>query len=70
MLGAFDAVDEHLDVPSEGVHSHPHDAEELIHPQPGEAIAVPATAEETVMTHEEMSRVSGASECPFLMNRE
>ncbi|KAH9837490.1 hypothetical protein Tdes44962_MAKER01846 [Teratosphaeria destructans] len=67
--GTYDAVDQHLEKPAGEVHPHPHHAVEEMQPQPGEAVAVPATAEETVMTHEEMSRIT-PSECPFMMNRE
>ncbi|EMC94675.1 hypothetical protein BAUCODRAFT_555502 [Baudoinia panamericana UAMH 10762] len=64
-----DAVDEHLEGPSDKVHPHPHDTEQAVQPQPGEAVAVPAQSEETRVTHEEMSNIT-AAECPFLMNRE
>ncbi|KAF2770337.1 hypothetical protein EJ03DRAFT_335542 [Teratosphaeria nubilosa] len=67
--GTHDAVDQHLEKPADEVHPHPHNAEEEVQPQPGEAVAVPATAEETTMTHEEMSRIT-PNECPFMMNRE
>ena len=64
-----DAVDEHPEGSAEKVHRHPHDAEEAVQPQPGEAVAVPAGTEETRLTYGEMSRI-GAGECPFLMDRE
>lgn len=67
--GTHDALDEHLESGSEKVHPHPHDMEQAVHPQAGEAVAVPANSEETRRTHEEMSRIS-PGECPFLMNRE
>lgn len=64
-----DAVDEHLEGSSEQVHPHSHETEKAVQPNKGEAIAVPAHAEETRMTHEEMNTIT-PSECPFLMNRE
>ncbi|KAK5110878.1 hypothetical protein LTR85_000716 [Meristemomyces frigidus] len=67
--GSHDAVDEHLEGSSEQVHPHPHDTEKAVQPNGGEAIALPAQAEETHMTHEEMSTIT-PTECPFLMNRE
>ena len=67
--GTHDAVDEHLEKSAAEVHPHSHATEDAVKPQPGEAIAVPADAEEARATHEEMSRIS-AGECPFLMNRE
>ena len=67
--GVYDAVDEHLEKSAEQVHPHPHDTEKAVQPEGGEAVAVPAQAEETRLTHEEMSRIT-PSECPFLMNRE
>jgi hypothetical protein len=48
---------------------HPHTMEEAVEPGPGEAVAVAPTSEETILTHEEMSKITPA-ECPFLMNRE
>ena len=68
--GTFDAVDEHLESSAEKVHPHPHDMEETVKPEAGEAVAAPADSTETKMTHEEMSRLGSAGECPFLMNRE
>jgi len=68
--GTYDAVDEHLEKPAEEVHPHPHDVEKAVEPAPGKAVAAPADSEETKMTHEEMSSLSTAGECPFLMNRE
>ena len=68
--GTFDAVDEHLESSAEKVHPHPHDMEETVKPVAGEAVAAPADSTETRMTHEEMSRLGNAGECPFLMNRE
>ena len=68
--GTFDAVDKHLESSAEKVHPHPHDMEEAVKPVAGEAVAAPADSEETKMTHEEMSRLGSAGECPFLMNRE
>jgi hypothetical protein len=68
--GTFDAVDEHLESSAEKVHPHPHDMEEIVKPVAGEAVAAPADSTETRMTHEEMSSLSSAGECPFLMNRE
>ncbi|KAK5131716.1 hypothetical protein LTR08_000604 [Meristemomyces frigidus] len=67
--GTYDAIDKHLDGSAEQVHPHSHETEDAVRPEAGEAIAVPARAEETRMTHEEMSTIS-SSECPFLMNRE
>ncbi|TKA73544.1 hypothetical protein B0A55_06439 [Friedmanniomyces simplex] len=64
-----DAVDEHLEGSAEQVHPHPKQAEESVRPEAGMAVASAAGSEETRMTHEEMSSISGA-ECPFLMNRE
>lgn len=61
-----DAVDHHLESSAEQVHPHPHDTEKDVRPEAGEAVAVPAQAEETRMTHEEMSKIT-AAECPFLM---
>ncbi|KAF2860842.1 hypothetical protein K470DRAFT_257619 [Piedraia hortae CBS 480.64] len=43
--------------------------EEDVKPNPGEAVAVKPTAEETRLAHEEMSRIF-KGECPFLMNGE
>jgi hypothetical protein len=68
--GTFDAVDEHLESSAEKVHPHPHDMEQSVKPVAGEAVAAPADSTETRMTHEEMSSLSSAGECPFLMNRE
>jgi hypothetical protein len=68
--GTYDAVDEHLESPAEKVHPHPSDMEEAVKPVAGEAVAAPADSTETRMTHEEMSSLSNAGECPFLMNRE
>lgn len=68
--GTYDAVDKHLEGSSEKVHPHPHDMEKAVKPAPGEAVAAPADSAETKMTHEEMSRLGNAGECPFLMNRE
>ncbi|GAB1734901.1 hypothetical protein NU195Hw_g9578t1 [Hortaea werneckii] len=69
--GVHDAIDAHLESSSAAadVHPHPHAMEEATQAGKGEAVAVPATSEETRLTHEEMSRITGA-ECPFLMNRE
>ncbi|KAF2155545.1 hypothetical protein K461DRAFT_290566 [Myriangium duriaei CBS 260.36] len=61
-------VDEHLAEPADVVHPHPKDMEKAVHPSAGQAVAVPAEAQETKITHEEMSGMS-AAECPFL-NRE
>lgn len=68
--GTHDAVDKHLEGSAEKVHPHPHDVEQAVKPAPGEAVAAPADSTETKMTHEEMSCLSTAGECPFLMNRE
>jgi hypothetical protein len=70
VTGTYDAVDEHLESSAENVHPHPSDMEEAVKPAAGEAVAAPADSSETRMTHEEMSSLSNASECPFLMNRE
>lgn len=67
--GAHDTIDKHLEGSPEKVHPHPHDMEDAVKPEPGEAVAAPAETEETRMTHEEMSRIA-LVECPFLMNRE
>ncbi|KAI7156763.1 hypothetical protein KC352_g27472, partial [Hortaea werneckii] len=68
--GVHDAIDAHLESSSAAdVHPHPHATEEATQAGKGEAVAVPAASEETRLTHEEMSRITGA-ECPFLMNRE
>lgn len=67
--GVRDGVDEHLEKPATEVHPHPKTMEELLQPNPGEAVAAPPDSEETVMTHEELSTIT-ATECPFLMNRE
>jgi hypothetical protein len=48
---------------------YPHATEEAVQPQPGEAVAVGPTSEETVLTHKEMSEIT-AVECPYLMNKE
>lgn len=48
---------------------HPKGMEEAVAPEAGQAIAVPATSEETRLTHEELSSIT-PMECPFLMNRE
>lgn len=68
--GTYDAVDELLESSSEKVHPHPHDMEATVKPAAGEAVAAPADSTETKMTHEEMSKLGNAGECPFLMNRE
>lgn len=68
--GTYDAVDEHLESSAEKVHPHPHDIEKEVKPAAGEAVAAPADSTETKMTHEEMSKLGNAGECPFLMNRE
>jgi hypothetical protein len=68
--GTYNAIDEHLEDSAEEVHPHPRDMEEVVDPAPGQAVAAPADSLETKMTHEEMSRLGGAGECPFLMNRE
>jgi hypothetical protein len=68
--GTYDAVDEYLESSAEKVHPHPHNMEESVKPAAGEAVAAPANSIETKMTHEEMSSLSNAGECPFLMNRE
>ncbi|RMX95320.1 hypothetical protein D0867_13544 [Hortaea werneckii] len=67
--GVHDALDTHLESSSAAVHPHPHATENATQVGRGEAVAVPAASEETRLTHEEMSRISGG-ECPFLMNRE
>ena len=54
---------------SSTVHPHPHDTEQAVQPEAGEAVAAAPSTEKTRMTHEEMSRLTGG-ECPFLMNRE
>ena len=68
--GTYDAVDELLESSAEKVHPHPHNMEETVKPAAGEAVAAPVDSTETKMTHEEMSRLGNAGECPFLMNRE
>jgi hypothetical protein len=68
--GTYNAIDEHLEKSAAEVHPHPRDMEEAVDPAPGQAVAAPADSLETKMTHEEMSRLGGAGECPFLMNRE
>lgn len=68
--GTYDAVDELLESSAEKVHPHPHNMEETVKPSAGEAVAAPADSTETKMTHEEMSKLGNAGECPFLMNRE
>jgi hypothetical protein len=68
--GTYNAIDEHLEDSAEEVHPHPRDMEEVVDPAPGQAVAAPADSLETKMTHEEMSRLGSAGECPFLMNRE
>jgi hypothetical protein len=68
--GTYNAIDEHLEKPAEEVHPHPRDMEEIVQPGPGKAVAAPADSMETKMTHEEMSQLGSAGECPFLMNRE
>jgi hypothetical protein len=68
--GTYNAVDEHLEKSAEKVHPHPRDMEEAVDPAPGKAVAAPADSMETRMTHEEMSQLGTAGECPFLMNRE
>ncbi|KAI7226110.1 hypothetical protein KC330_g8933 [Hortaea werneckii] len=67
--GVHDAIDTHLESSAAEVHPHPHATENATQVGKGEAVAVPAASEETRLTHEEMSRISGG-ECPFLMNRE
>ena len=67
--GVHDALDTHLESSTAAVHPHPHATENATQVGRGEAVAVPAASEETRLTHEEMSRISGG-ECPFLMNRE
>ncbi|KAI6906056.1 hypothetical protein KC318_g5609 [Hortaea werneckii] len=67
--GVHDALDTHLESSTAEVHPHPHATETATQVGRGEAVAVPAASEETRLTHEEMSRISGG-ECPFLMNRE
>ncbi|KAI7158889.1 hypothetical protein KC349_g4557 [Hortaea werneckii] len=67
--GVHDAIDTHLESSAVEVHPHPHATENATQVGKGEAVAVPAASEETRLTHEEMSRISGG-ECPFLMNRE
>ncbi|KAI7536098.1 hypothetical protein KC331_g11656 [Hortaea werneckii] len=67
--GVHDAIDSHLESSAAEVHPHPHATENATQVGRGEAVAVPAASEETRLTHEEMSRISGG-ECPFLMNRE
>jgi hypothetical protein len=68
--GTYNAIDEHLENSAEEVHPHPRDMEEIVQPGPGKAVAAPADSMETKMTHEEMSQLGSAGECPFLMNRE
>jgi hypothetical protein len=68
--GTYNAIDEYLEKPAEEVHPHPRDMEEAVDPAPGKAVAAPADSLETKMTHEEMSQLGSAGECPFLMNRE
>ncbi|KAI7461864.1 hypothetical protein KC351_g16597 [Hortaea werneckii] len=70
VTGVHDAIDAHLESASVAdVHPHPHSTEAATQAEKGEAVAVSAASEETRLTHEEMSRITGA-ECPFLMNRE
>lgn len=68
--GTYNAIDEHLEKSAEEVHPHPRDMEEAVDPAPGQAVAAPADSLETKMTHDEMSQLGSAGECPFLMNRE
>lgn len=67
--GVKDAIEAHLGGPADQVHPHPKTMEDAIEPRAGEAVVAEANSEETIMTHEEMSRITSA-ECPFLMNRE
>lgn len=69
LSGVHDEVDRYLERPTEALHPHPKTMEETVKPRAGEAVVVGAEMHETIMTHEEMSRIS-PSECPFLMNRE
>ena len=70
VTGTYNAIDEHLEKSAEEVHPHPCDMEEAVQPAPSKAVAAPADSLETKMTHEEMSQLGSAGECPFLMNRE
>lgn len=69
LSGVHDEFDKYLERPTEALHPHPRTMEERIKPSAGEAVVSGAETHETIMTHEEMSRIS-PSECPFLMNRE
>jgi hypothetical protein len=66
---ARDKIDDHLKQSADDVHPHSKDVEKAIEPSAGQAVAVPASDEETHVTHEEMSRLNPL-ECPFMMNRE
>ena len=67
--GVYDHIDEGLERDASEVHPHPKTMEEAVKPEAGEAVVAEPGTRETIMTHEEMSRITGA-ECPFLMNRE
>jgi len=62
LQGTHDVADKHLEGPTEQVHPHPHEMEDVV--KPGEAVAAPAGTEETRPTHEEMSRIASDG-CPF-----
>jgi hypothetical protein len=66
---ARDKIDDRLEQSADDVHPHPKDVEKAIEPSAVQAVAVPASDEETRVTHEEMSRLNPL-ECPFMMNRE
>lgn len=67
--GVKDEIEEHLEGPADQVHPHVKTMEMRVKPDAGDAVAADADTEETIMTHEEMSKIT-PSECPFLMNRE
>jgi len=64
-----DSIEKHLEQSADVVHPHRKDMENIIHPQPGQAVAAPADSQETRLTVEEMSSIA-PRECPFMMNRE
>ncbi|KAL1304713.1 hypothetical protein AAFC00_003661 [Neodothiora populina] len=67
--GVKDGLEEHLEGPADAVHPHPKPTEQAMKPGTGDAVVAEPESEETILTHEEMSRITPA-ECPFLMNRE
>ncbi|KAK5175276.1 uncharacterized protein LTR77_000413 [Saxophila tyrrhenica] len=69
MTGTYDAVDKHLESPADHVHRHPKTMEEVVKPDPGEAVAVSGKSEETRQTYQEMSDIK-PEEKEMIMNRE